>query len=33
MSRYRRLKIYGGALFFTLALAYRGSDLLLRFGE
>jgi hypothetical protein len=27
MSRYRRLKI-GGALFYTLALADRGSDLL-----
>jgi putative transposase len=28
MSRYRRLKIEGGAFFFTLALAGRGSDLL-----
>jgi hypothetical protein len=27
MSRYRRLKIEGGAFFFTLALAGRGSDL------
>jgi hypothetical protein len=33
MSRYRRLKIEGGAVFFTLALADRGSDLLIRFGE
>jgi hypothetical protein len=33
MSRYRRLKIEGGALFYTLALADRGSDLLIRFGE
>jgi hypothetical protein len=32
MSRYR-LKIEGGALFFTLALPDRGSDLLVRFGE
>ena len=30
MSRYRRLKIEGGAFFFTLALADRGSDLLVR---
>jgi len=28
MSRYRRLKIEGGAVFYTLALAGRGSDLL-----
>ena len=28
MSRYRRLKIEGGAFFYTLALADRGSDLL-----
>jgi hypothetical protein len=33
MSRYRRLKIEGGALFFTLAVADRGGDLLFRFGE
>ena len=33
MSRYRRLKIEGGAFFFTLALAGRDSDLLVRFGE
>jgi len=33
MSRYRRLKIEGGALFFTLALADRNSDLLVRFDE
>jgi hypothetical protein len=33
MSRYRRLKIEGGAFFFTLALDDRGSDLLVRFGE
>jgi hypothetical protein len=33
MSRYRRLKIEGGAFFFTLAPADRGSDLLVRFGE
>jgi hypothetical protein len=26
MSRYRRLKIEGGAFFYTLALADRGSD-------
>jgi hypothetical protein len=32
MSRHRRLKIEGGA-FYTLALAGRGSDLLVRFGE
>ncbi len=30
MSRYRRLRIEGGAFFFTLALADRGSDLLVR---
>ncbi len=30
MSRYRRLKIKGGTFFFTLALADRGSDLLVR---
>ena len=33
MSGYRRLKIEGGAVFFTLAPADRGSDLLGRFGE
>jgi hypothetical protein len=33
MSRYRRLKIEGGAFFFTLADADRGGDLLFRFGE
>jgi hypothetical protein len=33
MSRYRRLKIDGGAFFSTLALADRGSDLLVSFGE
>jgi hypothetical protein len=33
MSRYRRLKIEGGAFFFTLAVADRGGDLLFRFGE
>jgi hypothetical protein len=36
MSRYRRLKIEGGALFFTLALADRGgnaTELSGRFGE
>jgi hypothetical protein len=33
MSGYRRLKIEGGAFFFALALADRGSDLLGRFGE
>jgi hypothetical protein len=33
MSRYRRLKIGGGASFCTLALADRGSDLLARFGK
>jgi hypothetical protein len=32
-SRYRRLKIEGGAFFYTLALADRGSDLLVRFAE
>jgi hypothetical protein len=30
MSRDRRLKIEGGAFLFTLALADRGSDLLVR---
>ena len=30
MSRYRRLKVEGGAFFYTLALADRGSDLLVR---
>jgi hypothetical protein len=30
MSRYRRLKIEGGAFFSTLALADRGGDLLVR---
>jgi putative transposase len=30
MFRYRRLKIEGGAFFYTLALADRGSDLLVR---
>jgi hypothetical protein len=29
--RYGRLKIEGGAFFYTLALADRGSDLLIRF--
>jgi hypothetical protein len=33
MSRYHRLKIEGGAFFFTLALADRGSDLLICVGE
>jgi hypothetical protein len=33
MSGYRRLKIEGGAVFFTLAPADRGSDLLGRFGD
>ena len=33
MSRYRRLKIEGGAFFYTLALADHGSDLFARFGE
>jgi hypothetical protein len=33
MSRYRRLKIEGGAFFFTLALAGLGSDLSVRLGE
>jgi hypothetical protein len=33
MSRYRRFQIEGGAFFFTLALASRGSGLLVRFGE
>jgi hypothetical protein len=32
-SRYRRFKIEGGAFFYTLALADRGSDLLVHFGE
>jgi hypothetical protein len=32
-SRHRRLKIEGGAYFYALALADRGSDLLVRFGE
>jgi hypothetical protein len=30
MPRYRRLKIEGGAFFYTLALADRGGDLLVR---
>jgi hypothetical protein len=30
MSRYRRLKIEGGAFFYTLSLADRGSDLSVR---
>src|SRR5579872_3464372 len=30
MSRYRRIKLEGGAFFFTLALADRSSDLLTR---
>jgi hypothetical protein len=30
MSRYRRLKIEGGAFFYTLAVVDRGSDLLVR---
>jgi hypothetical protein len=33
MSRLRRLTIEGGALFYTVALADRGSDLLVRFGR
>jgi hypothetical protein len=33
MSRHRRLKIEGGAFFYSLALADSGSDLLVRFGE
>jgi hypothetical protein len=33
MTRYWRLKIEGGAFFYTLALAHRGSDLFVRFGE
>jgi hypothetical protein len=33
MSRYRRLKIEGGAFFDTLALADHGGDLLVGFGE
>jgi hypothetical protein len=33
MSRYRRLKIEGGAFFYTLAPAGHDSDLLVRFGE
>jgi hypothetical protein len=32
-ARYRRLKIEGEAFFCTLALADRGTDLLVRFGE
>jgi hypothetical protein len=32
-SRHRRLKIEGGVFFYTLALADRGSDLLIRIGE
>jgi hypothetical protein len=30
MSRYRRVKIEGGAFFFTLALADRSDNLLIR---
>jgi putative transposase len=30
MSRYRRVKLEGGAFFFTLAVADRSSDLLVR---
>jgi putative transposase len=33
MSRYRRVKIEGGLFFFTLALADRSSDLLVRYIE
>jgi hypothetical protein len=33
MSRYRRLKIEDGAFFYTLALADRDSDPLIRFAE
>jgi hypothetical protein len=33
LSRYRRLKIEGGAFFFTLPLIGRGSDSLVRFSE
>jgi putative transposase len=33
MSRYRRVKIEGGISFFTLALADRRSDLLVRHNE
>jgi hypothetical protein len=33
MSCCRRRKIEGGAFFCTLALADRGSDLLVRFGQ
>jgi hypothetical protein len=33
MSRYRRIEIEGGAFFYTLVLADRGSDLLFHFGE
>jgi hypothetical protein len=33
LSRYGRLKIEGGAFFFTPALADHGGDLLVRFGE
>jgi hypothetical protein len=32
-SRYRRIKIEGGAFFYTLMLVDRGGDLLVRFGE
>jgi hypothetical protein len=33
ISGYRRLKIESGAFFYTLTLADRGSDLLIRSGE
>jgi hypothetical protein len=33
MSRYRRLKIEGGAFFYALVFADRGGDFLVRFGE
>jgi len=33
LPHYRRLKIEGGAFFYTLSLAGRGSDFLVRFGE
>ena len=33
MSLYRRLKIEGGAFFYTHALDDRGGDMLIRFGE
>ena len=33
ISGYRRLKIESGAFFYTLTLADRGSDLLIRFGQ